>query len=398
MVEEIIVDENTSVGSAEENIIPVHSSPNEDLIPVHSSPTRLWLKVELQAEKIEQLKSKLRDKDAENDALKQELQSTKSELLLRNDEVYTLREKVKQFSFGAESFTDDNKLLYYTGIPFIGLLNIILKHLNSGSTKLSQISNTLDSFQILVLVLMKLRLSTTFRGLGYRFGVTERSASIIFQKSIILMHDFLHRFVHWPSREELLNSVPQCFLDTFGRKVAVIIDCFEIAIQKPASLKARAETFSQYKQKNTVKYLIGIAPCGAVTFISEGWGGRTSDKHITENSGMLDLLEPGDIVLADRGFTVTTEVGLRYAVLKTPAFTEGKPQLSPKAIEESRKVSSVRIHVERVIGTLRNKFKLLNGPIPVTLLKCKHNGNSLLDYTVTVCCALANMCDSVVPS
>ena len=80
-------------------------------------------------------------------------------------------------------------------------------------------------------------------------------------------------------------------------------------MQRPASLKARAQTFSNYKKHNTVKFLIGITPQGSVAFISKGWGGRASDVHITENCGVLQKLLPGDIVLADRGFTVQEAAG-----------------------------------------------------------------------------------------
>ena len=48
-----------------------------------------------------------------------------------------------------------------------------------------------------------------------------------------------------------------------------------------------------------MKYLIGITPQGTVSFISNGWCGRTSDKEITEKSGFLLKLTPGDLVLAD---------------------------------------------------------------------------------------------------
>lgn len=88
-------------------------------------------------------------------------------------------------------------------------------------------------------------------------------------------------------------------------------------------MRARAQTYSQYKHHNTVKYLISITPQGVISFVLKGWGGRTSDKHVTENSGFLELLSPGD-VLADRGFNVAESLGLVNARLKILAFTKGK--------------------------------------------------------------------------
>lgn len=61
-----------------------------------------------------------------------------------------------------------------------------------------------------------------------------------------------------------------------------------------------------------------------MSFVSESWGGQTSDKHITENCGYLEKLSPGDVILADRGFSVKDTVGLYCAQLKIPAFTKGK--------------------------------------------------------------------------
>ncbi|XP_068506554.1 uncharacterized protein [Syngnathus scovelli] len=123
-----------------------------------------------------------------------------------------------------------------------------------------------------------------------------------------------------------------------------------------------------YKQKNTVKYLVAITPQGSISFISLGYGGRASDKHITEESGPLDLLLPGDQVLADRGFTVQTSAGIRYGEGVMPEFTRGKKQLQGRAVEQSRKVLHVRIHVERVIGLLRQKSVIPEGTIPLALI------------------------------
>ena len=40
---------------------------------------------------------------------------------------------------------------------------------------------------------------------------------------------------------------------------------------------------------------------------------HVSDKHITENCGILDHLLPGDQVLADRGFTIKEIIALHSA-------------------------------------------------------------------------------------
>ena len=70
--------------------------------------------------------------------------------------------------------------------------------------------------------------------------------------------------------------------------------------------------------------LIGITPQGTICFVSEAWGGRTSDKFLTENCSFLDNLIPGDLVLADRGFTVHESVQLRQAKLDIPGIHERK--------------------------------------------------------------------------
>ena len=81
------------------------------------------------------------------------------------------------------------------------------------------------------------------------------------------------------------------------------------------------------------KYLIGIAPQGTVCFISNGWGGRASDKHLTENCGLLDHLVPGDTILAYRGFDISDFVGIYCACITIPASTKGKKQLSGIEVE-----------------------------------------------------------------
>ena len=78
-----------------------------------------------------------------------------------------------------------------------------------------------------------------------------------------------------------------------------------------------------------------------------------SDKLITLDSGFLDKLEHGDEILADRGFLVREELASVGATLRIPSFTKGKSQLPGSSVDTSRQLSRVRIHVERVIVSLK---------------------------------------------
>lgn len=168
-------------------------------------------------------------------------------------------------------------------------------------------------------------------------------------------------------RDVLLKTMPMVFRKHHPHCV-VIIDCFEVFIDRPTNLLAWAQTYSQYKHHNTVKYLIGITPQGTVSYISDGWGGRASDKYITEHCSLLTYLVPGDTILADRGFDISDSVGAYCSTLKMPAFTRGKSQLSGIEVEQTRKIANVWIHVERVIGNIRKKCSLLGDTQPIDFL------------------------------
>lgn len=291
---------------------------------------------------------------------------------------------------------DDKLVSFYTGLPNYGTLMAIFQLVSSHVTY--DTSLKLSNFQCVLLCLMKLRLGLTNYDLGFRFCLDGSNISRILIKWLQIMDIRLTPLIKWPNREQLKKTMPWCFRLQYGLKVTSIIDCFEIFIEKPGDLMSKAATWSTYKHHNTAKYLISITPQGTISFISKGYGGRVSDKFITENSGFLGKLLPGDIVLADRGFNVEEAIGYMGATLNIPSFTKGKSQLTPKEIESTRRLANVRIHVERIIGAVRQRFQILSAtvPIPTEYTRSKRGGPVLLDTIVRVCCALENVCDSVI--
>lgn len=148
---------------------------------------------------------------------------------------------------------------YYTGLT-MDVFKLILESIKSGLTE--KIKESLN-FQNCCCV-VKLRLNMSCSDLGFRFNLTCATVFLIFRKAIFLLENMNKRLIHWPDREALRSTMPRAFFNAFGNSVAVIIDCFEIGIKKPSNLKARAQTWSSYKNKNTLKYLIAITPQGII--------------------------------------------------------------------------------------------------------------------------------------
>ena len=128
--------------------------------------------------------------------------------------------------------------------------------------------------------------------------------------------------------------------------------------------------YSNYKHHVTYKALLGIAPSGAITFISELYEGSTSDEEIVKRSGILNknIWDDNDSIMADRRFTIQNELAPLNVELNIPSFFGGKAQLTEAEVKESQTISFVRIHVERAITRIK-KFKALNGSVNHMVLK-----------------------------
>ena len=102
------------------------------------------------------------------------------------------------------------------------------------------------------------------------------------------------------------------------------IDCIDIKLDVPRSiLDAIVHTYSNYKSNYTVKFLIGVAPNGTITHVSDAYFGNTSDKAIKSSCGVLDVFNPGYLILADTGFTIHDIIPQGMHV-NLPPFLSGK--------------------------------------------------------------------------
>ncbi|CAB4032431.1 Hypothetical predicted protein [Paramuricea clavata] len=162
---------------------------------------------------------------------------------------------------------------------------------------------------------------------------------------------------------------PKVYRDIKYEKLRAIIDCTEFNVEKP-SLPEHIQ-------------IIGFTfTVCHFNFLSKLYTGCISDKEIVQASGFLELLQPGDCVMADKGFNIQDLLAVCNARLIAPPIL-AKNKESAHASTATRRVARARVHVESMIRKLKC-YRILKGVITLSL-------KGYITSIVSVSAALVNM-------
>lgn len=312
----------------------------------------------------------------------------------KEEECEMLKQQLEIERFGIQRFSSDNALIsFYTGfssyITFSAFFYCIKPAATNMQSAYYACSETVSLagrkrnmllIDELFMFLCRLKAGLLEQDLSVRFNCSISTVS----RKIVTWANFLYFVLGsipiWLPRETIRELMPECFKTLYPR-TRVIIDCTEIRTQQPSSLVLNSQSFSHYKGTNTFKCLLGIAPHGAITFISSLYTGCMSDVEIAKLSGLLDLLEPGDDVMADKGFTLQKILAERGVTLNIPEFLSNKGKFTMSEIEHTEQVAKLRIHIERMNRRIK-ECHLFDTPIPLALA-------GSINQLWTVACLLA---------
>lgn len=317
----------------------------------------------------------------------EEIQKLKEEKAEAEKKIETL-EKENNFlkylneieRFGVERFgTDDHLFKFYTGFTSIGAFKVFFTFIQPAANNMQRIyyqaaenvnakvgrPSCMKLVDELFLFCTRIRLGLFEEDLADRFHCSVSTVS----KKVTTWANFLYFVLGswniWLSKGVIQERMPQSFKEKYG-DTRVIIDCTEIRTQIPKSLVLNSQLYSHYKGANTFKGLIGIAPHGLVTFVSALYTGCMSDVEITKLCGIIDLLEEGDSVMADKGFTIEKLLKEKNVSLNIPPFLSSNTQFTPTQVAQTQEIAKVRIHVERSIARIK-QYHIFSSPIPLTL-------------------------------
>lgn len=216
-----------------------------------------------------------------------------------------------------ELITCDEKLKKFAGINNFKIFDCIVTLFEKYHKDKKM--HRLNSRQRIMLVFVKLKTNLSFVILATLFNISSVLCRTYICDTILTLSAILKPLIYFPLKGEILQNIPTCFSNF--QNVRVVLDCTEIMVQSPKCLCCRIRFYSQYKSHMTVKFMTGVSPAGLITFVSKPYGGRTSDKVIFEESGVIKLQEPGqDAIMVDKGFRIEDFCNLHNIKLIQPPF------------------------------------------------------------------------------
>ena len=198
--------------------------------------------------------------------------------------------------FGLKRFKESEKDMIYTGLTFgqfVALLNFlnacgICYHLNYWGSDYAKVQlpdiekkvqkRFLEPDDELFLTLCRLRVNMPEKVLAHNYNISVSEVSRIFATWLDLLFSRLIQLPVWATRRTVEETMPKVFRQKYPL-TRVVLDCTELFIEKPSCFRAQSETYSLYKSHNTAKGLVAIAPNGALTFVSDLYGGHCSDSY-----------------------------------------------------------------------------------------------------------------------
>lgn len=324
--------------------------------------------------------------------------SSQDQLAQANAEIEILKKQLaesvpKIHKFCIDRFAaSDSDIRYYTGFPTTALFYKFFEFVEpsaqhmvyvyaSGMQDSRPVARTMPLIDELFMFLNRVRVGSFEKELSDKFLIHISSVS----RKITTWANYLYFLLGsqpiWASRQQINEFMPDMFKKLYP-STRVIIDCTELYVQTPSSLLLQSQLYSSYKSNTTLKSLLGISPHGAITFVSSLYTGSISDKEITRCSGILDLLEPTDSVMADKGFDIESVLESHGVKLNLPPFLQARDQFSKEQVLDTKTIAKLRIHVERAIRRMK-EFHIFDRDIPLNLL-------GSINQIYTIICLLVN--------
>lgn len=185
-----------------------------------------------------------------------------------------------------------------------------------------------------------------------------------------------------PLPGEIEAFIPTEFINAGFGDASCLGDCTETKISASENFDVNNITFSQYKNHTTGKTAVWITPHGTLLQCSATYPGTISDNDITEQSGVLDMVRRGSVVLTDKGFGIT-ELCLQKGLHHNRPPLKFNAQYDETDISKNFDIATLRIYNENYIGRMRD-WEIMNSCWPLCRIDMLCYVHKLLAHIVNI--------------
>ena len=135
--------------------------------------------------------------------------------------------------------------------------------------------------------------------------------------------------------------------------------------------------YSGKKKRHTLKNVLIVDEFGSIHLLSDTYEGKVHDKCIADKAGYT--LPTASILYQDAGFQGFNLPGVQ---IMQPKKKLRNGTLTPQEKEENRRISSIRVHIEHVIGDIK-RYRITHSIIRL-------GRSEFRDMVMETCCELHN--------
>lgn len=219
-----------------------------------------------------------------------------------------------------------------------------------------------------------------YRSICVKFGVGRATAFRAVRRVTYALHCIAPRFIQWP-KDIIASNVMEHFKRTCGfPNVIGAIDGTHIKIRAPS---IDAASYINRKGFPSLNVQLVCDSRGLFTYCYAGEVGSIHDARVFRNSPLTRFLDMPDAYFPNDSHIIGDAAYQIHPHLLVPFRDNG--HLSNRQKNFNYCLSSTRMAIERAIGQLKIRFRILLDCLPLTDVK-------KIPEFIIACCVLHNIC------
>ena len=218
------------------------------------------------------------------------------------------------------------------------------------------------------------------RSVSLKFGIGRATVFRALRRVTYALHCAAPRFIKWPRNGSAIRVIER-FQQLCGfPNVIGAIDGTHIKIRAPVT---DADSYINRKGFHSMNVQVICTSSGVFTHCYAGQAGSVHDARVFRNSPVARYLEMPGNYFPNNSYLIGDAAYAIHPHFMVPFRNNG--HLTDRQKNFNYCLSSTRMVVERVIGQLKMRFRILLDCLPLTNLK-------YIPQFIIACCVLHNIC------